>query len=41
MGIFDADGKLARFLNALGNLIILNILTLICSLPIITELVRL
>lgn len=36
MGIFDADGRLARFLNALGNLIVLNILTLICSLPIIT-----
>lgn len=36
MGIFAVDGKLARFLNCLGNLIVLNILTLICSLPIIT-----
>lgn len=36
MGIFAPDGKLASFLNALGNLIVLNILTLICSIPIFT-----
>ena len=36
MGIFAPDGKLAGFLNALGNLIVLNILTLICSIPIFT-----
>ena len=36
MGIFSPDGALARFLNALGNLIILNILTIICCIPIFT-----
>lgn len=36
MGIFAADGKLAGFLNCLGNLIVLNILTILCSLPIVT-----
>lgn len=36
MGFFAPDGKVARFLNALGNLIILNILTLIFCLPVIT-----
>ncbi|MGN1141348.1 MAG: YesL family protein [Oliverpabstia sp.] len=36
MGIFAPDGKLARFLNCLGNLIVLNILTLICCIPVIT-----
>lgn len=36
MGIFAVDGKFARFLNCLGNLIVLNILTIICSIPIVT-----
>lgn len=36
MGIFAVDGRLARFLNKLGDLIILNILTLICCIPVIT-----
>ncbi len=36
MGIFAVDGKLARFLNRLGDLIVLNILTIICSIPIFT-----
>lgn len=36
MGIFSPDGALARFLNALGNLIVLNILTIICCIPIFT-----
>lgn len=36
MGIFAAEGKLARFLNCLGNLIILNVLTIICSIPVVT-----
>lgn len=36
MGIFAADGKLAGFLNCLGNLIVLNVLTILCSLPIVT-----
>lgn len=36
MGIFSPDGKLARFLNCLGNLIVLNILTIVCSIPIFT-----
>lgn len=36
MGIFAADGKLARFLNTLGNLIVLNILTILLMTPVIT-----
>lgn len=36
MGIFSPDGALARFLNTLGNLIVLNILTIICCIPIFT-----
>ncbi|MDO4623265.1 MAG: DUF624 domain-containing protein [Eubacteriales bacterium] len=36
MGIFAPDGKLAAFLNGLGSLIVLNILTLICCLPVVT-----
>lgn len=36
MGIFSPDGALARFLNALGNLIVLNILTIICCIPVFT-----
>ena len=36
MGIFAADGNLARFLNTLGNLIVLNILTMLLMLPVIT-----
>ena len=35
-GIFSLDGKLATFLNLLGDLIVLNILTLICCVPVIT-----
>lgn len=36
MGIFSPDGKLAVFLNRLGDLMILNILTILCCLPVIT-----
>lgn len=36
MGIFSPNGALARFLNALGNLIVLNILTIICCIPVFT-----
>ena len=36
MGIFAIDGKLAVFLNTLGNLMVLNLLTLLCSLPVFT-----
>lgn len=36
MGIFSPDGKLARFLNGLGNLILLNILTILCCIPVFT-----
>lgn len=36
MSIFAAEGKLARFLNGLGNLMVLNILTILCSIPIVT-----
>ncbi len=36
MGIFAVDGKLARFLNRLGSLFVLNILTVICCVPVFT-----
>lgn len=36
MGLFAIDGKLAVFLNTLGNLIVLNLLTLLCCLPLFT-----
>lgn len=36
MGIFSADGGVAKFLNRLGDLFVLNILTIICSVPIFT-----
>ena len=36
MSIFAPDGKLARCLNCIGNLMILNILTLICCIPLVT-----
>lgn len=36
MSIFSTEGKLAGFLNRVGDLIWLNILTLICSIPIVT-----
>lgn len=36
MSIFAADGKLAKFLNTLGNLIVLNLLTILTSLPVFT-----
>lgn len=36
MGIFAADGKFAKVMNQLGELIVLNILTLLCSIPILT-----
>ena len=36
MGIFSPDGALARLLNTLGNLIVLNILTIICCVPVFT-----
>lgn len=36
MGIFAPDGKLATFLIGLGNLMVWNILTILCCLPIFT-----
>ena len=36
MRIFAPDGKLAGTLNRIGDLIILNLLTIICCIPIIT-----
>lgn len=36
MGIFDPDGRLARILNRIGDLILLNVLTLICCIPVFT-----
>lgn len=36
MGIFSVDGKLARILNRIGDLMLLNILTLITCIPVIT-----
>lgn len=36
MGAFSPDGKLARCLNCIGNLMVLNILTLICCIPLFT-----
>lgn len=36
MSIFAPDGKLARCLNCIGNLIILNLLTMVCCLPLFT-----
>ena len=36
MRIFAAEGKLAGFLNRLGDLIALNILTLITMIPVVT-----
>ncbi len=36
MNIFSTEGKLAGFLNRVGDLIWLNILTLICCVPIVT-----
>ena len=36
MRIFDLDGPLMSFLNKIADLMILNILTLICCLPIFT-----
>lgn len=36
MGIFSVDGGVARFLTRLGNLFALNLLTIVCSIPIFT-----
>lgn len=36
MSIFATEGKLAGFLNRLGDLILLNFLTLICMIPVVT-----
>lgn len=36
MGFFSIDGGVARFLTRLGDLFVLNILTLVCSIPIFT-----
>ncbi len=36
MGIFAPDGKLAIALNRIGSLIVLNLLTILCSLPLFT-----
>ncbi len=36
MDIFAQESRLTRFLNRIGDLILLNILTLVCCIPIIT-----
>ncbi len=36
MSIFSTEGKLAGFLNRTGDLIWLNILTLVCCIPVVT-----
>lgn len=36
MGIFAPEGRLARCLNGIGNLIVWNLLTILCSLPVVT-----
>lgn len=36
MSIFAADSKLTVFLNTLGNLMVLNVLALLCMLPVVT-----
>lgn len=36
MGIFDTDGLLMRFLNRLADLLVLNLLVLLCSIPVVT-----
>lgn len=36
MGIFAPESKLSLLLNKIGDLVILNILTLICCIPIVT-----
>ncbi len=36
MGIFSIDGGVSRFLTRLGNLFVLNLLTIVCSIPIFT-----
>ncbi len=36
MSIFSTDSKLTVFLNTLGNLMVLNVLSLVCALPIVT-----
>ena len=36
MSIFAADSKLTVVLNTIGNLMVLNILALICMLPVVT-----
>lgn len=36
MGIFAPDGKLARFLNRIGDLIVVNLIALACCIPIVT-----
>ena len=36
MSIFAADGKLVNFLNRLGYLMILNLLTVLCCIPVFT-----
>lgn len=35
-GIFSAEGKLAGFLNRVGDLIALNLLALVCMIPVVT-----
>ena len=36
MSVFSTEGKLAGFLNRIGDLIWLNVLTLVCCIPIVT-----
>ena len=36
MSIFAQEGKLARFLNRLGDLIWLNVLTMVFCIPVVT-----
>ena len=35
-GLFAADGKLAQILGNIADLVILNVLWIVCSIPIVT-----
>ena len=36
MNIFNSDGWFSRFFGTLGDIIIVNILFILCSIPIVT-----
>ena len=35
-GLFSVDGKFAQFMGKLADIIILNVLLVVCSIPIVT-----